>query len=336
MGKKHFTSEKREILARLLNDKISQRQIARILDMSPSAISQELSRNRLADGTYSPEAAQMKAYIRRLRANRNRHSFPDELIEYIKEKLECYWSPEQISERLRIDFPNSKKMRISFKTIYNKVCPKKKAPRTELVDFRKYLRRKHIVAKSFKKGRPKAAQDVSNVLRSIEERPASVNAKTSFGHWESDLISGKRGSGYMVTFVERMTGHTLAWVCLQKTKEAVNAILRRFMETIPAAYRKTITVDRGTEFYGYAEIEKESSTKFYFCHPRCPHERGLNENTNGLLRQFFPKKTDFSKITPAELTRALKLLANRPKKKFAYRTTIETLQLQGLGHLVKF
>jgi len=336
MSKKQFTLEKREILARLLQRKIPQYQIASILDLSPSAITQELKRNRLVCGSYCPKAAQMKTYVRRLRANRRRHEFSTALLEYVKEKLELYWSPEQISERLRIDFPSSKEMRISFKTIYNKICPRKKAPRTELVQYRKYLRRKHIVAKSFKKGRPRAAQDVTNTLRSIEERPASIELKNVFGHWEGDLICGKRGSGYIVTFVERMTGYTLAWLCPNKRSATVNSVINQFIKTVPGNYRKTITVDRGTEFYGYSEIEKNCRTLFYFCHPHRPQERGVNENTNGLLRQFFPKKMDFSTIEPTALKRVLELLANRPRKKFGYKTTAEIMALQGLKGLIQF
>lgn len=336
MGKKHLTLEKREILARLLSEGMSIRNIAHILGFSPSAISQEVRRNSLKDGRYVPKSAQEKARIRRLRANRERQPVDTALYAYIKEKLSFCWSPEQIVGRLRKDFPTAHRMRISFKTIYNKICPAKGAPRTDFVHYKQYLRRKHARTRSFRHGKSRSAAEVNRTLPSIEQRPSIVDERARFGDWEGDLISGKRGTGFIATFVERLTGLTLAYRCKDKSKATVSHAMECFMKDVPGDLRKTMTLDRGTEFFGYEGLELKYETKFYFCHPQCPQERGLNENTNGLLRQFFPRKMDFREISDFELKHKLRLLADRPRKKFGYSSTIEKLQQLGLEGRVQF
>ena len=165
MGHRHFNLESREVLARLLGNGFSQRKAAEALGVTPSAVCQELKRNTIKGQGYLPEKAQRKCYLRRLRANRNKAKLAPELIRYIQEKLENYWSPEQIAGRLKIEFPHSRQMHVSFKTIYTYVCPDKSHARTELSPYRKYLRHKWKMRRSFRHGRSKAAQEVNRSLR---------------------------------------------------------------------------------------------------------------------------------------------------------------------------
>lgn len=336
MGKKHLTLELREILARLRSEGMSIRAIARIIDYSPSAICQELQRNKLKNGEYRPRSAQEKTRLRRLRANRSHLQIDPDLELYLKEKLSSFWSPEQIEGRLKIDFPHSKRMRICFKSIYNKICPYKGAPRSELTQYKKFLRRKHAQTRSFRHGKHRNPAEVNRCLRSIEKRPQVVDEKTRFGDWEGDLIWGKKGTGYIATFVERLTGLTLAEKCDDKSKQTVGKAIERFMLKIPPHLRKTMTLDRGTEFYDYERLEAKYSTTFYFCHPQCPHERGLNENINGQLRQYFPRKSNFRELDQAEINKCLKQFAARPRKGFGYISTMEKLQQLGLDSFVQF
>lgn len=334
MGKKQLTLVHREILARLRNDGNSLRYIAKYLGFSASAICQELKRNSRKNGPcsgrYFPEEAQMKTRNRRIYANRKNKRGPAKLDKYIKEMLKLFWSPEQITGRLKIDYPDDLQMRISFKTIYNMISGTTHN-KPCIRSYRRCLRYKHVQGKSFKHGRKKAAQEVNRNLRSIKERPGIVDIKGRVGDWEADLICGKGRSGYMVTFVERKNCYLYVFPCSTKNKDQVSQVMKTFMQKVRPQYRKTMTVDRGGEFFGYESIEAKYGTKFYFCHPQSPQERGLNENSNGLLRQFFPKKMNFSGIGQKQINKVVDLINNRPRKKFGYRSPRELLEQQGIS-----
>ena len=160
--------------------------------------------------------------------------------------------------------------------------------------------------------------------------------RSRFGDWEGDLIRGHKGQGYLVTLVERSTGLLLAAPCADKRAETVNAATLQCFRSIGAKHVRSITVDRGKEFYGFAALEQQLGAKFYFCHPHSPHERGQNEQANGLLRQFFPKRKALSHVSQAEANRAVAFINNRPKKKFGYRTTMEVIEARGLLQVFSF
>ena len=157
-----------------------------------------------------------------------------------------------------------------------------------------------------------------------------VNEKSRFGDWESDLIQGFRRQGYLVTLVERSLGLLLAQPCPDKGLITVNKAILTAFKDFPKEHIKSLTVDRGKEFYGYDQLQQQLETKVFFCHPHCPNERGLNEQVNGLLRQFFPKRKPLSNVSEEKIQWAVALINNRPKKKFGYRTTRELLQQRKL------
>lgn len=223
-------------------------------------------------------------------------------------------------------------MRIGSKTIYRWL---NKAARAANPDpwqpSVRYLRLKRR-GKSFGHGRLDQREGRSD-LPSIELRPAEVTTRSRFGDWECDLIQGYKRQGYLVTLLERSTGLLLAHLCLSKSMKAVNkAILLVFLAVTPEMVR-TITFDRGKEFYGFREIERRLGANVYFCHPNCPGERGQNEQADGLLRQFFPKRKSLSGVSRKEVNRAVAMINNRPKKKLGYATTMELLAERGLSEV---
>jgi IS30 family transposase len=224
--------------------------------------------------------------MRRKRASFRKKRLSDELESYIFEKIRLYWSPEQTAGRLAVDFPDRPDMRVSFKTIYRRIAKGIKR-RTRWAELSHFLRLKRM-GRSMR-GHMKVNPGPAGALPSIETRPSIVAAKTRFGDWESDLVSGPKGKGYIATFVERKTNFLVAVECATRQPADYTAAALCAFGTLPRGSLHTVTVDRGSEFFGYKEIEQKLNTHYYFCHPRCPNERGLNEQVNGLLRQFFPK-----------------------------------------------
>jgi len=337
MGHKQITFDERKILERLRAQKLSMGFCAKALGRSVAAISLEIkkgSKNMDRYGRYCAELAQRRTVLRRRRARRKGKNYPDELLSYVRKNLCNYWSPEQIEGRLCVDYPNNPAMRISFKTLYRWL----QAGTFSTVPhpwkgYARYLRLKRG-GKSFKRnwqeqrGRKKG-------LPSIEERPTSANKRSRFGDWEGDLIRGFKGQGYIATLVERKTGLLVAAPCASKHAEVVNMSIVEALQGVPNDQIKTITFDRGKEFYGYEALSKKLKTKIYFCHPHCPNERGQNEQANGLLRQFFPKRKPLNTVTPEQINRAVALINNRPKKKLNFRTTMEFLEQLGLNQVLK-
>ncbi len=321
MGHRQINREKREIIERLLEKQHSIREIAQILGYSPSGISQEIRRNSVCqNGTliYLHQIAQQQAAYRRKRPGRT--CKPDELIAYVIDKLKEYWSPEQTEGRLKLDYPTQTNLRVSFKTIYRWIERSKKhrSPLGRKARYTEYLR--------FKRQRKYVRNEVAKPTRltplpCITKRPAIAVAKSEFGHWEGDLVLGHRGISNAVTLVEMSTGFLIALPCENKKMETVaNAVKCAFNE-LPRQLIKTITFDRGSEFSSYEKMQSDLDCKVYFCHPQSPNERALNENTNGLLRQFYPKRNRSVFADPKRLAWAVNLINMRPRKKFGYRTT---------------
>ena len=331
MGHKHFSAQERETLQRCFELGYSLRRIGQILGYSPAGISKERKRNTI-NGRYESADAHQRAVNRRKKACQRKKKLSDELEEYVFEKISLYWSPEQVSGRLKVDFPDRDDMRVSFKTIYRRIARgvKKRTPWAELYPF---LRLKRM-GKSMR-GHMKKNPGPAGALPSIETRPCIVNERNRFGDWESDLVSGPKGKGHIATFVERKTNFIMAVECPSRKPNDYNAAAQCSLGRLPAGCVHTVTVDRGCEFYSYREIEQKIGAKYYFCHPRCPNERGLNEQINGLLRQFFPKGKVLRNIKK-ELDRAVALINHRPRKKLGYKTPVETLSILGLNEMLTF
>lgn len=336
MGHSQLTLEKREIIERLLGLGTSIRKIAMILGYTPSAISQEIARNSAyfeSKLVYNHKLAQGKMSYRR-RRSRGRTCIPQEVVSYVAEKLEQYWSPDQIQGRLVLDYPSHSRFRVSFKTIYRWIeqARKGRSPLGKKKLFTQFLRLK----RQGKRMRPHGPETRGNRndLPSIDSRPESVRLKNEFGHWEGDLVRAYQGRGYFVTLVEKSTGVLVARYCKDRKPDTVtNSICESFFK-FDREHIKTLTLDRGAEFRSFEEIENRLGCSVYFCHPQSPNERALNEQTNGLLRQFYPKRkhTDFA--DEERLNWAVSLINTRPRKKFAYRTTREIIELRGLAKVL--
>ena len=327
MGQKHLTLVHRELLVNLSEAGISKRAIARILGYSETTIYKELRRNKNCEGKYVAATAQHKADERRRKARRC-HKQTAFIVEYVTAHLAKFWSPEQIAGRMRREMlPET----VCFKTIYRWVKNGSYSSRpTVFTGYAKYLRIKSA-GKSLGRRATPARQGFKD-LPGIETRPED----SSFGCWEADLIHGHNRSGYILSMVERSTGFLALCYCVKKDISSVNMAIEHIFKNSYSCYRRSITYDRGKEFYGYKEIEEKLGFKSYFCRPNSPQDKALNENTNGLLRQFFPRRMNFRTLTGENLAQAARLINDRPRKKFGFKTTVEVLVERGLWDVLTF
>ena len=291
--------------------------IACRLGRDPSTVSREVAANGGRDG-YSAWHAHQRARRQarrpkpcKLRAGR--------LLDEVSRRLEQLWSPDEIARRLALDFPDDPEMRVSHETIYQSL----------FVQGRGELRRE--LARCLRSGRAcrkkRGAVDGRGRIPSmvnISERPAEVDDRAVPGHWEGDLILGEGGRSAVGTLVERTTRLVLL-LHLEKGRSAVSveAAMRKAVTTLPAELRRSITWDQGAEMSTHARFTTATGIPIYFCDPHAPWQRGSNENTNGLLRQYLPKGTDLSKHSPADLLDIQRSLNGRPRKTLGYLTPSE-------------
>ena len=329
MGYRHLSIQEREVIMIELEKGASIRSIARRLGRDPSCISREIRKNDRGRG-YRAHLAHERAVERRRKARRVRKTEYEPLRQYIDEKLRQYWSPEQIAGRIRREHTD-KRMWVCHETIYRFIMQAAQ----EGVSYEKYLRqghRRHTYGWRGKK-RFKRIRD----YRKIGERPASVEDRQEFGHWESDTLRGPRWQqAGIATHVERKTRFLVAVKLEDRKAETYN---RRTIEAFarhPELPTLTFTVDNGMEFSRFKELEKALTTEVYFATPYHAWERGTNENTNGLLRQFFPKGYDLSKVDQTEIQDRADLVNNRPRKSLDYRTPVEARRDELLHLLIEF
>lgn len=299
--------EQRCQISVLMKSGWSQRAIADAVGVNQSTINRELARNTGERG-YRHKQAQEKAARRRQEAVKPTKMTP-EMIVTIESKLRIEWSPEQISGWLLAD----REQLISHESIYLHVWADKRAGG----DLYTHLRRQGKRYDKRRNGKSTRGQIKNRV--SIDERPEVVEDKSRVGDWEIDTVIGKGHSGALVTIVERATNFTVSAQVNSKSAadvtQATIALLRPFKEVV-----HTITADNGKEFAYHEKISKALSAEVYFAHPYSSWERGLNENTNGLLRQYFPKDTNFKGVTQREVGRAVKRLNARPRKGLDFKT----------------
>ena len=311
---KQLTYEQRCQIEVLNRSKITQAAIADLIGMSQSCISREISRNSGLRG-YRHKQAQIKTEERR-RATAKPHKMNAELIDEIEDKLWLKWSPEQISGWLLLH----EETRISHERIYQYVWADKEADGLLYKNLRRHARK---YKQRGSNGKTRSGQIKNRV--SIGDRPDSVNQKIAVGDWEIDTVIGRKHSGALVTIVERVTQFTLtARVKSKRAKEVTAATIKLLMPYV--ALVGTITSDNGKEFAYHDQIASALGCEFFFANPYCSWERGLNENTNGLLRQYFPKSTDFKTVSTKEVTAAVKELNARPRKTLAFRTPADLMQ----------
>ena len=320
MGYGHLTIDERESILKMRSEEKDMTDIAKQLGRNKGTISRELSRNISSTGEYKPHLAQR--YYRKRRTESKEPYLLEEngrLRRYVIKKLKKYLSPEQISGRIEIDYPDDTLMRVSPLTIYSWIQRNKE----DGGKFYTYLRQGH--RKRRKKHGSSRAQGQIPDRRPISERPKVVESRKDIGHWEGDTVVGKSHGSFVATHVERKSRYLLVGKADDKTADSVNAITKQLFRKIPKSKRKTMTFDNGKEFAGFKELENAVGFCCYFADPYSSYQRGTNENTNGLLRQFFPKGTDFNQISEEEIDKVAALINNRPRKCLNYRTPHEVL-----------
>ena len=308
-----LTYEQRCQIYALKGTGLSQNKISNQLNVSQSTISRELSRNTGLRG-YRFKQAQQFTDERRNEAYKSLKMTSD-LIDLIQEKLMNEWSPEQISGWLRED----RSTLISHETIYKHVWSDKRNGGKLF----KYLRRTGKKYQSRSKEKQAGRGFIKDRV-SIDERPQVVDDKGRIGDWEIDLVIGKGHSGALVTIVERKTSFTVTKRVFDKSAQTVTAATIALLEPFKGAVL-TITADNGKEFAYHKQLTQALGCDVFFADPYCSWQRGLNENTNGLLRQYWPKSTDFKKVSDLEVDDVLVKLNSRPRKKLTFKTPSELM-----------
>jgi len=302
--------------------------IAEELGRPTSAVSREITgRPRVGSGKYDTDRAQRESEDRRHEQGRNSRLSHEPLRTYVIEKLKLGWSPEQIALRLPIDCPRNKVMRISYEAIYQYVYAQvhrggNGAVKRGCEDLRTYLARRHTRRQT--KGFRKAQKtERCAALPSIEVRPKMVEKRTRVGDWEDDTLVSRVSEVRVKSVNERKTGIVFFGKTVDGTARACDVVVRKRLARVPQQYRKTLTRDRGSENREYQTLERDLGVSVYFAHAYSSYERGSNENTNGLLRRFFPKKTDWATVSDDELARAEHLINSRPRKRLRGLTPYE-------------
>lgn len=332
MQYQHFTVGEREKIQEMLWQKQSLRAIAKEINRSPSSISREIRRNKPPERNwYTPRLAHERALEHRKHRGREERLKNDVVRRYVVKHLKLGWSPEQVAGTIK----ESTGETISHEAIYQYVYAQvhrdgygylKKGNE----DLRPYLplRRKRRMPKGMRKVR----RIIKGSLPSIEDRPEEVSLRTRIGDWEDDLVVSHVTTDALKTLNERMSGIVFITRVLDHTMAETNRVIQERMRVLPRSLRKTLTRDRGSENLGYRALEEKLGLRCYFANAHHPWERGSNENTNGLIRRYFPKKTDFRTVTDAEIQQVEYLLNSRPRKRLGFKTPYEVFyQLTGVA-----
>jgi IS30 family transposase len=314
-------SEREEIaLARAGGE--SMRAIARRVGRSPSTISRELGRNCDHGGGYRATTAHAQAYVRASRPKPAKLVTNVELRRKVEEDLRRRYSPEQIVGRLRRQFPDDPEMRVSPETIYQSLYVQSRGALRR--DLTKCLRTGRALRRS--RRQPHQRKNRIPDMINITERPAEADDRAVPGHWEGDLIVGKNNMSAIGTLVERTTGYTMLVHLPDGYKaEQVRDALTEKIQTIPEILRASLTWDQGAEMGAWKEVSVAADIDIYFCDPHAPWQRGTSENTNGLLRQYFPKGTDLSVHSALDLDWVATELNDRPRKRLGFAKPIEEI-----------
>ena len=311
-----LTLAEREEISRGLVAQQSIREIARTLGRAPSTVSREVRRNG-GYCRYRAVEADKCAWDRGRRPKRCKLALNWRLARMVAAKLKMNWSPEQIAGWLKAEYPRDEHYHVSHETIYQSLFIQargalKKELTAHLRSQRTIRRSKHAKSKGVGQG------EIKDIV-SIRERPASIEDRAVPGHWEGDLIAGSKNT-HIATLVERKTRYVmLAKVNSRDTETVIKALIKQ-SKKLPKELYKSLTWDRGKELADHKKFSLATDIKVYFCDPRSPWQRGSNENTNGLLRQYFPKRTDLSVHSQAHLNKVARQLNERPRKTLGFRT----------------
>lgn len=311
MSYHQITREERYTISALRKQGHSAREIAENIGRHHSTVYREINRNRCHDGHYRPSKADTRTQTRRSISRRNQH-FLVEDFQLVEKHLRMDWSPEQIA----VHFKRHGMLPISHETIYRHVWADKAEGGELFTHLRGACKRRRKRYGAYdSRGRLAGKRDIS-------ERSQAANERTEFGHWEIDLMHGRGSKECIVTLVERKTRYTIIGKLKAKTKEQTNNRTIKLIKPIAGAF-KTITADNGTEFHGFSEIEEKCDLQFYFATPYHSWERGTNENTNGLIRQYLPKTRSMESITQSRCNAIANKLNTRPRKILGFQTPEE-------------
>jgi IS30 family transposase len=313
--------EEREEISRGIAVGQSIRQIALGLGRAPSTVSREIRRNG-GSQRYRANQADRSAWKRALRPKPCRLAFHRELRWRVAQKLALQWSPEQISGWLKREFPTDQDMQISHEAIYRSLFVQTRGVLKKELTAHLRTRRQMRLPKSHNAG---SGQGHILDMVSIRERPAEAEDRAVPGHWEGDLLTGANDT-HIATLIERHSRFTMLVKLPRKDTTTVVAALAKHVRKLPEELRRSLTWDQGKEMHAHKRVTIATNVQVYFCDPRSPWQRGSNENTNGLVRQYFPRGTDFSRISQAYLNAIALRLNQRPRKTLGFETPADKLQ----------
>ena len=319
-SKRHLSLAEREEVSRGLGSGASYRAIARRLGRAPSTIAREVNGNS-GPCRYRACRADEAAYKRARRPKATKFRQCPRLRTQVESMLNAQWSPQQISARLTVDYPDDPEMRVSHETIY----------RSLFVQARGALRKEltACLRSGRTRRRPHGRKDPGGYIKDmvlIADRPAEIEDRAVPGHWEGDLMLGARGQSAIATLVERQTRYVmLLAVGRNKTSHHVCALIAKKIRTLPQHLAVSLTWDRGKEMAGHRQFSITTGVHVYFCDPPSPWQRGSNENTNGLLRQYFPRGSDLSVHSQRHLNRVAHVLNDRPRQTLGWMKPSEKL-----------
>lgn len=314
--------EEREAISRGIAVSLSFRSIAKQLGRAPSTISREVARHG-GRANYRAVRADEKAWANARRPKPLKLASSARLRRIVAHRLSLDWSPEQIAGWLRIQFSEEQDLWISHETIYRSLYVQTRGVLSrELLRRLRSRRMMRRSRESTRKGQPRGQiQDA----RSIRERSLEADTRARPGHWEGDLVSGSNNS-HIATLVDRCSRYTMAIKLASKETASVVGALRRRLLRLPPHLRQSLTWDRGMELANHKDLHEATGINVFFCDPQSPWQRGTNENTNGLLRQYFPRGTDLSGFSQADLDRVAARINRRPRKMLGYETPEEVLK----------
>jgi len=311
-----LTISEREEISRGVAVGHSMRWIASNLDRSPSTISREVKRNG-GLGSYRASKADQSAWKRAHRPKTCKLAMNSELRDAVSIKLELEWSPQQIAGWLKYEYPGDESRQVSHETIYKTLFIQARGALKK--ELQQHLRSKRAIRRSVCSDKAQDKRGQIPDMVSISERPASVEDRALPGHWEGDLIAGSKNS-YIATLVERHTRYVMLMkVADRKTETVINALIKH-SKRLPDELYKSLTWDRGKELSDHKRFTMATDIDVYFCDPHSPWQRGSNENTNGLLRQYFPKRTDLSVHSQEHLDMIARRLNERPRQTLNFET----------------
>lgn len=307
------TTERSELYKLRVIEQLSISEIGRRMNRDKSTISRELARNTDERQLgYLPDTAVVMMETRRKQAKVRFKSVSDETIREVKKRLEQHHSPEQLSGRMDREGLG----KISYETIYLMIY----ANHQEMGIYQQYLRQKQKQRR--RKIRNQKRGGIANRI-GIENRPKVADLKTEIGHWESDTVIGCNHTGIVVTHVDKASKYLLAGLAKNKTMEEVNRVTLKLFEPVKPDFCKTMTFDNGREFCGHEKLSERLQIQTFFANPYHSWERGLNEHTNGLIREFYPKNTNFKIVKELDFQKVVNLINHRPRKSLDYRTPHE-------------